>query len=111
MVSGMLIAPFLFSQSNISHRNIFLTHTFANDARIIEKAVELHNDMINEAKASAVSANWTMVAMFQPLPAIYSRYTNYRGGNVLGLDRFTGNFQCKQFSIRSPFFARRRPEY
>lgn len=100
-----------FSSSDFSFRNIFLTLTFANDARIIQRAVDLHNTLVSDAKTSAVSTNYTMVTMFQPLPPIYSQYSNERGGNVLGLDRFETTLQCKPLpplSFHSSIIPRRR---
>ncbi|KAL1965225.1 hypothetical protein VTN77DRAFT_5979 [Rasamsonia byssochlamydoides] len=60
-------------------RELFLTLTFVNDARVIEKAVGLHNSLIEEAKASVRSIEWTFETIFQPLPALFSRRSVARG--------------------------------
>lgn len=67
----------------------FWTITFANDARIIEKAVELHNTLV--AGLVDTTSEWSMVSMIQPFPTLFSKHSVRKDGNVLGLDRATEN--------------------
>ncbi|GAD98483.1 hypothetical protein ANI_1_298064 [Paecilomyces variotii No. 5] len=72
-------------------RSRFLTLTFKNDPRMIQKAVDLHDRSIEMAKARARTREWTFTTFFQPLPKLFSQHSVVRGGNILGLDRFDEN--------------------
>ena len=82
---------------SIMRRDIFLTLTFVNDQRVLQKAIDLHNGYIAELNGTA-GGNWTIVTMFQPIPTIFSQHSLEKGGNVLGLDRATQNLVCKSYS-------------
>ncbi|KAL1850825.1 hypothetical protein Plec18170_006661 [Paecilomyces lecythidis] len=69
----------------------FLTLTFKNDPRMIQKAVDLHDRSIELAKAKTRTKEWTFTSFFQPLPKLFSQHSVTRGGNMLGLDRFDEN--------------------
>lgn len=57
---------------------------FKNDPATIQKAVELHEVVVNDLKAKwPAGKTWTM-AILQPLPAYYGKLSNDRGGNVTG---------------------------
>ena len=73
-----------------SFRDIFSTLTFENEARILEKAVDIFNSKIALAKKSAVGT-FNLVYLIQPIPTIFSKHSLERGGNVLGLDRARAN--------------------
>ncbi len=47
--------------------------------------------MIEEAKRSARSENWSIISMYQPLPGLFAGIGRKKGGNVLGLDE-GGNY-------------------
>ncbi|KAL4877159.1 hypothetical protein BJY04DRAFT_230844 [Aspergillus karnatakaensis] len=67
------------------HENFF-TLTFANDPRIVRKAIAIQDRLIEELKASVKSVNWSIISLFQPLPALFAQIGKQKGGNVLGLD-------------------------
>ncbi|KAJ9216273.1 CAZyme family AA7 [Paecilomyces variotii] len=72
-------------------RGRFLTLTFKNDPRLIQKALDLRDSSIKIAKAKARSSEWLFTAFFQPLPKLFSQHSVAKGGNVIGLDRFDEN--------------------
>ncbi|KAL4969010.1 FAD-binding oxidoreductase [Aspergillus stella-maris] len=65
--------------------NDFYTLTFANSPSILHKAIAIQDRMILEAKKVVKSENWSIISLFQPLPALFAKIGNERGGNVLGL--------------------------
>lgn len=71
-------------------RTGFYTATFANDARVIKKAIEGLTQWVEVAKGKAVGTYQIQVA-FQPFPTVFSKHSLERGGNVLGLDRAKEN--------------------
>ncbi|GME33896.1 FAD binding domain containing protein [Neofusicoccum parvum] len=71
------------------YRVIFVTATFQNDERVMQKAIELQDLMVEELKK--VSEDWWSLSVFQPLPTLYAKHSAANGGNVLGLDRFDEN--------------------
>ncbi|KAI9933671.1 hypothetical protein ASPWEDRAFT_160173 [Aspergillus wentii DTO 134E9] len=72
-------------------RNVFLTSTYFNNPKVMEKAVDIHNDLIEEAKKQVQSKSWSMVTMVQPWPTLFAELSAKKGGNVLGLERFDRN--------------------
>lgn len=62
--------------------------TFKNDASIIVKAAELHNQLAKELRAKIPDEDFTSHVAFQPLPLVYVKQslTVSRIGNVLGLE-------------------------
>lgn len=71
------------------YRDSFHTLTFNNDARILHKGIELHNGFVEKLEAGA-GGNWTIVTMYQPFPTLFFEHGVEKGGNILGLDRNTG---------------------
>jgi hypothetical protein len=65
----------------------FFTTTFKNDARILTKASDLHNELVEELKAFIPDGDFITQCSFQPLSAIFGQRTVEAGGNMLGLDR------------------------
>lgn len=74
----------------MSFRDVFWTTTFANDARVFRKAIEVMNCAVEQAKKRAVGT-YHIVSLFQPIPTVFSKHSVERGGNILGLDRATEN--------------------
>ncbi|KAF2715752.1 FAD binding domain-containing protein [Pleomassaria siparia CBS 279.74] len=74
-----------------SFRVYFGTLSFANDIRVLEKASELYNNVLAKLQAEA-TGNWIAYALYQPLPPQYTKDSASRGGNILGLERFTDAF-------------------
>ena len=68
----------------------------------MEKAIELHHQYLERLKAADIKGNWTLQDMFQPVPTFFAEHGEEKGGNVLGLGRFTDNLQCEYFSTCPP---------
>lgn len=80
--------------------------TIKNDASIIKKAAELHNQLANDLKEKIPDEDFTSHVSFQPLPRLFaerSRAVNPTG-NVLGLDRNKTDAMLIQASasVRTP---------
>ncbi|KAF4540718.1 FAD binding domain containing protein [Lasiodiplodia theobromae] len=73
------------------YRNIWLTLTFKNDARMLKKVVELHDVLVEEMKQVIPDGDFETQAFFQPLPTIVSQHSIERGGNILGIDKIEDN--------------------
>ncbi|KAF2803591.1 FAD-binding domain-containing protein [Mytilinidion resinicola] len=73
------------------YRDTFITLTFVNDKRVVKKAVDLHNIVVEKVKAHKATGNWTVQDMVQPIPTIFTKHSVEKGGNMLGLDRFDEN--------------------
>ncbi|OGE48297.1 hypothetical protein PENARI_c030G05537 [Penicillium arizonense] len=73
------------------YRDTFFTGTFVNTIEMLKRTVEIHNEKIEEAKASVKSTDWTMDTIIQPWPTLFAEHSQERGGNVLGLERFDDN--------------------
>ncbi|KAL4882296.1 hypothetical protein BJY04DRAFT_207140 [Aspergillus karnatakaensis] len=82
-------------------RAVFLTLTFRNEARVLEKLAELHEEAVKSVKAGkVVSEEWDVISFLQPFPAVLEKVSreararggggNMDGGNVLGLERMGG---------------------
>jgi hypothetical protein len=72
--------------------------TFANDAEIFTKIVELNEAFVNEWK-SANDPDFITQCMFQAIPTIFSKHSVEKGGNVMGLDKVDGNSIMLLFDI------------
>ena len=57
----------------------------------MKRTVDIHNRMIEEAKAGAKGDDYTMFTMIQPWPKLFTDHSTEQGGNMLGLDRFDQN--------------------
>ncbi|KAL4796483.1 hypothetical protein BDV19DRAFT_398303 [Aspergillus venezuelensis] len=62
--------------------NDFYTLTFANSPTILHKAISIQDRMISEAKKVVKSENWSIISLFQPLPALFAKIGRERGGNL-----------------------------
>ena len=71
-------------------RDRFDTLTFANDARVFHKAIDVLNCAVEHAKKKAVGT-FRIVSLFQPIPTVFSKHSLEKGGNILGLDRAKEN--------------------
>ncbi|KAH8879824.1 FAD-binding domain-containing protein [Thozetella sp. PMI_491] len=61
--------------------------TFRNDIHVMKKAVDCNNAMVEKIKILSPAVNVQMV--LQPFPAFSVQNSVGRGGNMMGLDRFT----------------------
>lgn len=76
---------------NATYRNIFMTSTYLNNAKVLEKAVELDKHILEEAKANAKSKSWRTYSIVQPWTTLLAEHASKTDGNVLGLERFDQN--------------------
>ncbi|KAF2135827.1 uncharacterized protein K452DRAFT_330009 [Aplosporella prunicola CBS 121167] len=71
------------------YRDTFVTISFQNDERVLQKAAALFDAMLDAIKADG--EDWLALNLFQPLPRVFADRGLEKGGNVLGLDRFKGD--------------------
>ncbi|GAW17542.1 hypothetical protein ANO14919_070000 [Xylariales sp. No.14919] len=64
----------------------WFTLTLKNDVRILSKAAEVHNTLVDELKSYVPEGDFVTQCLFQPLPTIFGRRSIATGGNVLGLE-------------------------
>ncbi|KAJ8105775.1 hypothetical protein OPT61_g9977 [Boeremia exigua] len=70
---------------------VWFTLSFKNDVRVIKRAGELHDDLVNELKRSMDPTQFTTRSIFQPWPALFTEHSVRRGGNTLGLEQVRDN--------------------
>lgn len=85
LIAGKCWPHLVPMHTDTKHRVVFMTLTFENDLRILQKGTDLQSIAVGEL--SSASGDWTMHIMFQPLPPVFAKHSVERGGNVLGLDR------------------------
>lgn len=66
---------------------LFITLTFKNDIRVLNKANELFNIVVQNLQAQA-TGTFNVYALYQPIPTIIAQNGLKNGGDVLGLTRF-----------------------
>ncbi|KAK2598312.1 hypothetical protein N8I77_011735 [Diaporthe amygdali] len=71
--------------------DLWFTLSFKNDARVLEHAVETHNQLVEDLLVQSPDGDFITQCMFQPLPTIFAEHGIARGGNVLGLNKLTDN--------------------
>jgi hypothetical protein len=67
--------------------NTWFTASFKNDTRIIAKASELHDQLVEELKTVAPDGDFVTQCLFQPLPILFGQRSVEAGGNVMGVER------------------------
>lgn len=67
--------------------NSWFTSTFKNDTRIVAKAAELHEQMVERLKAFIPDGDFVTQCLFQPFPRLFGQLSAAAGPNVLGIDR------------------------
>ncbi|ETS76330.1 hypothetical protein PFICI_11717 [Pestalotiopsis fici W106-1] len=65
----------------------WFTSTVKNDVRIMEKAVEVHEGLVNDLKSFISDGEFLTQCLFQPLPMNFAQRPVAVGGNVLGIER------------------------
>ncbi|KAK0625504.1 hypothetical protein B0T17DRAFT_600017 [Bombardia bombarda] len=86
------------------YHDIWFTASFKNDVRIIAKAAELHEAMVDEFKAFIPDGDFWTQCLFQPLPTLFGRRSAEAGGNTMGVERQKHNgvlFQAAAM-VRTP---------
>ncbi|KAJ0108397.1 hypothetical protein J7T55_005374 [Diaporthe amygdali] len=66
---------------------IWFTLTFKNNTRIMAKASELHDTLVEELESIVPDGNMVSQCIFQPLPKLYGEKSAEAGGNMLGLEK------------------------
>ncbi|KAI1361239.1 FAD binding domain-containing protein [Xylaria arbuscula] len=69
------------------YRNIWLTATYKNNARVIQYAVDKFNEIVPRIEAVSPESILMIVASFQPLTQSMVSHAATNGGNVLGLEQ------------------------
>ncbi|KAI1662064.1 hypothetical protein F4813DRAFT_343338 [Daldinia decipiens] len=84
-----------------NYYNIWFTLTIKNDASIILKAAELHDQMAKELQAGIPDQDFASHVSFQPLPYLFVQKSHVANssGNVLGLEQNTGDAIVIQASV------------
>lgn len=75
-------------------RQVWFSLTFKNGVRVIKKAGDLHDKLIEEIKdlpAFRTATDFSTQCVFQPIPTLFAKHSVQRGGNVLGLDKVKEN--------------------
>ncbi|KAL9110010.1 MAG: hypothetical protein Q9227_005349 [Pyrenula ochraceoflavens] len=75
----------MLSIPSVMDINCFYTLSLKNDVRIFTKAVELHNQVVEDLKTLVPDGNFLTECLFQPLPKIFGQRSAELGGNIMGL--------------------------
>ncbi|KAI0161873.1 FAD-binding domain-containing protein [Hypoxylon sp. FL1284] len=81
-----------------NYNNAWFTLCFKNDQRIMNKAAEVHQRLVGELKSYVSDGDFITQCIFQPVPAIIAAHSAASGGNVMGLERNTGNAILFQYA-------------
>ncbi|RYP81159.1 hypothetical protein DL769_002107 [Monosporascus sp. CRB-8-3] len=65
----------------------WFTLTVENDERIMFKAAEVHDKLVEDLKSYIPDSSFTTQCIFQPLPLVFARDSVTAGENVLGVER------------------------
>ncbi|KAF4962282.1 hypothetical protein FSARC_9635 [Fusarium sarcochroum] len=74
-----------------NYYDTWFTSCFKNDIRIITKASELHDKLVQELKEFIPDGNFITQCLFQPLPTLFGQRCVEAGGNVMGVERHKSN--------------------
>ncbi|KAI0007173.1 6-hydroxy-D-nicotine oxidase [Xylariaceae sp. FL0662B] len=72
-------------------QNVWFAISVKNDPKILQFIVDKHNEFTASWKADTGDKTFSLYTVFQPLPKILFDHGVEKGGNVLGMDRETGN--------------------
>ncbi|KAJ8063560.1 hypothetical protein OCU04_007432 [Sclerotinia nivalis] len=84
VVNAYAVAP-------LGYYDTFLTACFKNDTRIVAKASELHDRLVEEIKSFIPDGNFITQCLFQPLSKIIGQRSAEAGGNIMGVERQSEN--------------------
>ncbi|RYP24613.1 hypothetical protein DL765_000439 [Monosporascus sp. GIB2] len=84
--------------------NTWFTATFKNDDRIVAKAAELHDKLVEELKAFIPDGDFITQCLFQPFPQLIGQLSAAAGGNIMGIDqqRHNGLLWLAVTQVRTP---------
>ncbi|KAI3392229.1 hypothetical protein diail_5984 [Diaporthe ilicicola] len=71
----------------LNYHNTWFTSTFKNDTRIVAKAAELHEGLVEKLKALIPDGDFVTQCVFQPFPRLFGQISAKAGGNTTGIDR------------------------
>ncbi|KAF4120274.1 FAD/FMN-containing dehydrogenase [Geosmithia morbida] len=74
-----------------NYYDTWFTLCFKNDPRIITKATELHEKLVDQLKEFIPDGDFITQCLFQPLPTIFGQRGVEAGGNIMGMDRHQTN--------------------
>ena len=91
------IIRLIYSNADANARsNLYATLTFTNNLNILQDVTKIIDNEFNFYKKDPFY--YYASVQFQPLPRVFTQHSIERGGNVLGLDRYTDNNVCTFFS-------------
>lgn len=64
---------------------VMFTLSFKNDARILIKASELHDQLVQDLMIIIPEGDFTTQCAFHPLPRLFSQHSVKSGGNAMGV--------------------------
>lgn len=67
---------------------VMFTLSFKNDARILSRASELHDQLVKDLMGLIPEGDFTTQCAFHPLPTVFSQHSVDAGGNVMGVGIF-----------------------
>lgn len=73
---------------------------FKNDKRIMAKASEIHDRLVEDLKARVTDGDFATQCIFMPLPTLFAQSSVEAGGNVLGLERNTSDGILLQMAVQ-----------
>lgn len=73
------------------YHNVWFTATLKNDERILTKAVEAHNNMVEELRTLIPERDFRTQCILQPVPKLICDHSAAAGGNVMGVERHASN--------------------
>ncbi|KAI0101447.1 FAD-binding domain-containing protein [Hypoxylon sp. NC0597] len=74
-----------------NYYNSWFTISVKNDERIIAKAVDAHQNLVEELKSFATEADFRTQCILQPLPTFIAEHSAATGGNIMGIERHQSN--------------------
>ncbi|RFU78088.1 6-hydroxy-d-nicotine oxidase [Trichoderma arundinaceum] len=79
-----------YSQAK-NYFNTWFTATFKNDVRVVAKAAELHEKLVEELKSFIPDGDFITQCLFQPFPRLFGQHSAAAGGNIMGVERQPDN--------------------
>lgn len=65
----------------------------------MNKAAQLHEELVEELKAYVADGDFITNCIFQPIPTSVAEHSVAAGGNIMGLERNSGNAILFQLSV------------
>ncbi|RYO88316.1 hypothetical protein DL764_008746 [Monosporascus ibericus] len=81
-----------------NYYNSWFTLCFKNDRSIMNKAAQVHEELVEELKSYIPDGDFIPNCIFQPVPNIVAEHSAAAGGNIMGLERHLDNAILFQYS-------------